>query len=104
MTELEIVKGDINFPLFWTIKYPDGSVFDLIGASLELKVQKVGSATLWHTFTGSIVEANLGTCSFLIDTAFDTVGFYNAEITVTQGSRVLKVPNISIRVISDLPK
>ena len=105
-TSIEVIKGDAKYYLNFTLQDEFGDALDLTDATIKLKVQKPGSATLKVNSALSVVSAVAGTCRYLVQaTDFDAAAVYNAEIEVTSlNGQILTYPDILIKVQSDLPK
>jgi len=105
LTEITIVRNDVNFLLEFTIKDTDDKVVDLTGVSaIVLKFRKYNTTVTPTSITGSVVSATAGTCQFDVGTNFQSItGEYKAEIQITYGSgKIITAPNITIKVIEDL--
>jgi len=105
MTEITIVRNDVNFVLEFTIKDADDEIVDLTDVSaILLKYKKYDSDTV-GTITGTVTDADEGECQFDVSTKFQgsTEGEYKAEIQITYNSgKVITATDITIKVISDL--
>ena len=103
MTRIEIVRGDKNFYLQFTILDSDGNAVDLTNATPKLKWQKYTDGTVYE-ITGEVVDATAGTCKFLVKDEFVGVtGEFKAEIEITYSDgKVITAPNLTIKVIPDL--
>ncbi|RJQ67330.1 MAG: DUF2479 domain-containing protein [Desulfobacteraceae bacterium] len=105
-TIIDAIKNDKLYELSFALKKYDDEVIDLDGATLKLKVQAPGSTVLKFEGIMSIVDADAGTCKYLVaDGNFDEAGNYHAEIEVTYSTgQVITFSDIIIKVKSDLPK
>jgi len=107
MTDIKLVRGDTNYNIEFIIKDAEGSVIDLTNATVVLKMQSYQGGDLVVNLTGEIpMETQTsGVCKFVITDQFqDLTGEFQAEIQITySGGKVITAPNISIKVIPDLP-
>ena len=103
MGKIEIVRGDRNFYLEFTILDSDGNVLDLTNATPRLKWKNYEDGTVYE-IVGDLVEPKEGTCRFFVEDQFVGVtGEFKAEIEITYSDgRVITAPNLSIKVIPDL--
>jgi len=104
-TKINLVKGDINYDLQFSIYDSDGTVVSLAGVShIYLKIKKYQQASPVTSLEGSILSPSLGTCKFDVAETFKTdYGEYRAEIEIdfTNG-KILTAPGITIIVQNDL--
>lgn len=109
MSEITIVRGDINFILNFTIYDADNEIVDLTGAStitLKFKSYEDGTVT---SISGTIADppGTDGEAQFNVGETFKSlIGEFKAEIEITfgpaQNNKVITAPNISIKVIADI--
>jgi len=106
MTEIKLVRGDVNYYLEFTIYDSDDNLVDLSDVtSIVLKIKKYGASSLFATINGSVTgDGASGQCSFPVGTTFESeTGEFQAEIEITYSSgKVITAPGISIKVIPDL--
>lgn len=105
-TQINVVKSDKLYDLNFTLKDANDVAIDLTGATLLLKAQKQGAASLKFSGTMAIVLATVGTCKYTVQaTDLDDAGTYYAEIEVTfGGGKILTFPDIVITVKPELPR
>lgn len=107
MSEVEIIQGDANYLLTFTVYDADDNLVDLTGAStISLKYKKYGEDSV-ESIIGSIQGSPLlGVCQFNISSKFSAVasiGEYKAEIEIVYSSgQIITAPDIVIKVYSDL--
>ena len=104
MSTVQIVKGDKNFNLLFTIYDSDGNVADLSDLSSGVLSWRSYTNGTVSSITGVVMSATDGTINFPIEEEFvSSSGKFDAEITLTyESGQVLTAPNISIRVIPSL--
>lgn len=68
-------------------------------------MQSFKGGSLVANISGEITDETNGVCRFLItDELSDITGEYAAEIQITYtGGRIITAPDISVKVIADLP-
>jgi len=103
MSRIEIVRGDRNFYLEFTILDADGNVVNLTNATPKLKWKNYSDGSV-NSITGEVVNATEGTCRFLVQDEFVGVtGEFKAEIEITYSDgKIITAPNLCIKVIPDL--
>lgn len=105
MTEITIIRGDVNFILDFTIYDADNEIVNLTGVSsikLKFKSYEDGSVI---SITGTVVDPpTAGEAQFPVLEEFKSItGEYKAEIEITYLSgKIITAPNISIKVIPDI--
>lgn len=106
MTELRLVRGDTNFFIEFTVKDSEGNLVSLENAVVRFKSQIYNSSSLQWNILGEVTDASSGVCRFYITNELENlVAELQGEIEITySGGRVITAPDISIRVIADLPK
>lgn len=104
--QFSIKKGDRLPTLEATLKYADGGVIDLTGATVKLIMAATPGSTPKVATAGVVTNAAGGVVQYLWaagDT--DTAGRYVAEFEVTANGKTLTVPNDSyfeVHVTGDL--
>jgi len=103
--DLKLVRNDTNFYLEFIVKDSEGTVIDLTNATVVFNMQSTTGGSLVANITGNVTDATGGVCRFLItDELADITGEYIAEIQISYvGGRVITAPDISVKVIADLP-
>jgi len=104
MTEIQIVRGDKNFPLHFTIYDADNKPVDLTGVdSIVLKYKNYENGEVVN-IPGTVQNPTEGSVVFQVTDQFvDIVGEFKAEIEITYSNGcVLTAPNIVIKVIPDI--
>jgi len=104
MTEIQIVRGDKNFILNFTIYDADNQIVNLTGVSaIKFKFKSYEDGTVTE-IVGSVVNADAGEAQFPVAEQFVGItGEFKAEIEITYLSgKVITAPNISIKVVADI--
>ncbi len=106
---IEVIQDDYGYEETFNLQDSAGNAIDITGATVSLKVQAVNDKTALK-FTGgmSIINAAGGVCRYTVASGnFDTVGTFNAEITVDYGGspgRVIRYTDIQFVVKPKLPR
>jgi len=105
MTEITLIRNDQNYWIQFYVKDPDNNPVDLTDCTPKLKIQSYTSS-FFKTITGEVVDANAGICRFKITDEFvDKTGEFRAEIELNYSDgKILTAPNITIKVLPDLPR
>ena len=99
-TIVEVVQNAYGYDIEFNLQNPDGSAFDLTGAtSVKINVKFSQTNGIKLTSNLSVIgPASSGIAAYLVGNGdFNQGGIYNAEIEVDTGSAVLIWPNIQIR-------
>lgn len=106
MPTLTLIKGDSGYIIEFQVKDADGNIVDIEGCSVLFNIQKYGSSTLLFSLPGTVTNGTLGYCQFEVGTSLaNASGAYSAEIQIEWGSgKILTVPNLSVKVLKDLPR
>lgn len=98
--DIVVSKGDYGKPINFTCKQSDGSIYDLTGYTVTLKVWAVGSsASPIVEAECTVDDADAGTCHYTVqDGDFDTAGDYLAELELTATGVVDSLMPYSLRV------
>jgi hypothetical protein len=116
MTNLTLVKNDINYYLNFSIKQTDPndpnvlSVVDLTNSTVVFKLASVNNiSSVVISATCAVISATLGTCRYLITdngsglSQINTAGTFKGELQINYTSgQVITAPNIMISVTSNL--
>jgi len=105
MPDLKLVRNDTDFFIEFIIKDSEGTVVDLTNATVIFKMQSFEGGSLVANISGEVIDETNGICRFQItDELSDITGEYVAEIQITySGGRIITAPDISVKVIADLP-
>jgi len=105
MAEITLVRNDRNYWIQFHILDPDSNPIDLTDCTPKLKIESY-STSFFKTITGEVVNAESGICRFKITDEFtDITGEFRAEIELEYANgQILTAPNITIKVLPDLPR
>lgn len=104
MTEVQLVRGDKNYVIKFTIYDSDNNVLSLENVdSVVFKYKDYANGEV-KSITGTVLNPLNGEVGFLITNQFDeVVGEFKAEIEITyKDGKVLTAPNIVLKVIPDI--
>ena len=106
MADIEIVQGDANFYLEFTIYDADGTVQDISSSTPTIKFQLYGGSTIALEVDGDLVGGGTtGQCQFEMGTISLDAGDYFAEIEINYDSGIiLTVPDITVLITGQLPR
>jgi len=100
MTDLTAPRGDFGFPLNFTIQNNNGTVVNLAGYTITMKVwpQGLSSDPIVEGVCVPDVEA-LGTCHYdVVEHDFDVEGDYLIEIELTKVGAKESTMNYTLKV------
>ncbi len=106
-TDIEIVKGDNGFDLFFVLQNYEGNVLSLNTVSnVYLKVQKSGEEALAFVGNMEVIDGSNGEVKYAVEQSnFEEEGRYYAEIEINfNNGQIITYDDILIKVKSDLPK
>lgn len=95
-----VIQNDTSFDIEFEVRDSDDAVVDLTGATIVLNMRLLGTTTK-KISAGSvtIVTATDGTCKYTAASGdFDTVGLYELELQITNGSKVISAQDMTINV------
>lgn len=105
-THVDLIRGEKNFQLEFTIYEADGSVLDLTEGTPTFILRKYGVDQLSLLIDGYLPgPGSTGVCRFSLSTQLETLtpGDYDAEIEIDYDSgKLLKVPDITVLVKEDI--
>lgn len=93
--DFNLKRGNLLPALNATLKYSDGTIINLTGATVKFFMRPKGSSTVIVNASCSVVSATAGTVQYNWQAGeTDTVGNYEGEFQITFGSgSKLSVPN-----------
>ena len=100
MADISVPKSDKGFYLNFTVKDNSGTVYNLTGYTIKLKVWKLGKSDAPTVDAAcNIVSAVGGTCRYLITaTDFIVVGLYQCELELTKTGVVESTKKYTLEV------
>lgn len=104
---LETYKNDKLYELTFILRDSNDAPYDLTGATLFFRAQRVGTSVLKASGTMNIVNPpTAGTCTYTVQAGdFDVAGDYYAEIEIQfAGGKVLTLGDIIVKVKHELPR
>jgi len=103
--DLKLVRNDTNFYIEFVVKDAEGNIVNLENSTVIFKMQSYSGGSLVANIAGEVPVGSDGICKFLITDELDNlIGEFQAEIQITySGGRIITAPDISVRVIPDLP-
>lgn len=94
-----VARGDYGYNLTFTVKDASGTVYNLAGYTITLKVWKPGVPGLIVSGACAIVLASAGTCSYTVARGdFDEIGVYHAELELTASGVVESTNDFELQV------
>ncbi len=106
-TDIEIIKGDNGFDLFFVLQNYEGNALSLNTVSnIYFKVQKSGEEILSFTGDMEVIDGSNGEVKYSVEqNNFSEEGRYYAEIEINfNNGQIITYDDILINVKSDLPK
>lgn len=97
----EIRKGDIGVALRFTVKKPDGSIYDLTTATiLEVIYRKPNSGTVVTKTASKVTTGSDGKLQYKTTSAsdLDEAGPYQAQVRVVDGELDVKSKKVTFKV------
>lgn len=106
LPNLTLVRGDSNYFLEFEVLDADGEIVNLTGCSLRFKAQRYNESTLTLDIGGNVVNGTLGICQCFVGTQLSNKeGEFIAELQITWPTgKILTAPNISLKILKDLPR
>jgi len=107
MPKLTLVRNDKNYFIELEVKEASGDAVDLSGSTVLFQLQKYGESTLTMSKTGTVLSpGSLGLCQiYIASELINKSGEFIAELEITWPSgKVLTAPEISVKVLKDLPR
>ena len=101
--KIQVTQNDKGYKLNFTVKDADGEVVNLTDKTISFQVAE--KVTFTEKFAGAceIVDAALGTCSYLVATGnFDTVNNYYGSLQMAEDSDIQTTRRIEIEVVKEL--
>lgn len=105
MPTLELVRGDVNYDLEFTIRDAEEALVDLTNSTVKFKCKKYGATSVHINEDCTLAgDPTTGVCYYTVtDGDFDTIGTYRAELEVTwTGGKVLTAKDLSIIIEPDI--
>ena len=105
-TFIEVVQGNKNFALNFTLQDALGSPVNLSGATLAFNLQSVEDPTIQSSGPMMIANPLLGTCQYVVQaTDFAVAGTYDAQIAVSYsvGGELITWDGIQIVATPSVP-
>ena len=103
---INVVRGDKNYDLDFTLTDSAGSIVNLTNGTLKFNAQLESDPTVYFTGNMTIVNAAAGTCKYTVQaTDFPVAGTYNCQVEVdfTGVSQVITFADISVVVEDRVP-
>ena len=105
MADWEVKKGNYGWQQQFTIKEKDGSVKDLTGYTVTLKVWKQNATS--NKFSGTCTldaDPTTGICYYEVqEMDFDTLGSYLGELELTKTGEKIDAKTFTVRVKKTAP-
>ena len=101
--KIQVTQNDKGYKLNFTVKDADGEVVNLTDKTISFQVAE--KVTFTEKFAGAcvIVDAALGTCSYLVAIGnFDTVNNYYGTLQITESADIQSTRRFEIEVVKEL--
>ena len=100
----DLFQDDVEQQLTFTIKSEDGNIVDLTGDVVLFKMRQINTTSLKVDTVCVLDNPSIGLCSYESSSGdLDTIGVFDAELQVTQGTQVTTIRLGKFQILADLP-